>query len=962
MQSQYGTDKEAILQALNVQRYYEEELPDICFKDGKEWSENISSPFREDKNPSFGVNKITGGYNDLGGESGSIFDFHMKKYGVDFPTALKQLAERAGIQTEPPYLVREYNINESPIPTTPAKDANAFEPKAVLESLNGTANNLSLPPGIFETWGKGAVSKPYVAHWAYHCLEGNVIGYAVRYQNEGERDKDVVPFFKKKDPPFGIKDQTPRWKVGAAPVPRPMYNLHFLGKDGAQDETPKPILITAEGEKACDAAHELIGDHYICMTWPGGSKAVGRADWTSVRDRHVIVWPDADTPGLKSAHAVKIKCLKAGAKSCRIVTPPSDVIEGWDLADAQAEGWTGEKVLEHIASSKEPIKENTVQGILAWVESEGDSDIIIDTWTAKTNGLKPREIEIVKEVVQKKTGCKKSILNSQHNDQKREWAQITKKKTQKQRSRDRAKKGITEIIYDEIETGKCCHAVSMVLRNSKNGRVYRHSGNLIKIVDAPPTSVRMVQKLADQGQKYPAMPVIAHLTPETLTHEIEQVAVCQVSEDKEDENAERHDIPWPRTILRGVLALSEYHEHNLTGIIEHPYVDFNFKPVMTPGFDEATGLYKCYQGEFTKIFPDATEALIYLIDDVFDDFPFASDLDRLAAAACLLTGMQRKIITDGSGCPGFLFTAPTQGSGKTTLGQTISYSLYNRPAAASTFAEDDTEMAKHLLGILQEGHSCVLFDNLPEGSAVESNEIAKVITSDCYSNRWLGKNKTVTVPSSVLWMFTGNNVSVCGDFNTRILSVELDPKTANPDQLIYKRSNIGEWCEQNREKILSACLQVIMEGAEYKPDGLKPSRFPSWDKFVRYPLYKASSMDVAEIFQKNKTADPKLEGQRAFFETWFEIFGSTPITVRDFLKAAQQSTTEYSRTEKEEILQEALEDIFPGGVPTSKAFGKWLGGMKNRFFGDYRLESEGKVTSREQKGSALYRVRQDVGL
>ena len=142
MQSQYGTDKEAILQALNVQHYYEEELPDICFKDGKEWSENISSPFREDKNPSFGVNNISGYYKDLGGESGSVFDFHMRKYGVDYPTALKQVAERAGIQTDPPInhkpiqkqppdLMREYNINGSPTLTKPAKDASAFESKAV---------------------------------------------------------------------------------------------------------------------------------------------------------------------------------------------------------------------------------------------------------------------------------------------------------------------------------------------------------------------------------------------------------------------------------------------------------------------------------------------------------------------------------------------------------------------------------------------------------------------------------------------------------------------------------------------------------------------------------------------------------------------------------------------------------------------------------------------------------------
>ena len=223
------------------------------------------------------------------------------------------------------------------------------------------------------------------------------------------------------------------------------------------------------------------------------------------------------------------------------------------------------------------------------------------------------------------------------------------------------------------------------------------------------------------------------------------------------------------------------------------------------------------------------------------------------------------MITDDAGCPGYLFTAPIQSSGKTTLCQLINYALYGRPVAATSFAKDDTEMAKHLLGILQEGQSCVLFDNLPEGLVIDSYELAKAITSDSYSNRWLGQNQTVTVPSSVLWLITGNNISVSGDFNTRFLNIELDTKDANPDQRCFKRRDIGVWCEQNRSKILGACMKVIIEGASYTNTDLKPTRFPEWDRFVRFPLFKTSGTDIAEIFQKNKLSDPKIEGQLIFF-------------------------------------------------------------------------------------------------
>ena len=199
--------------------------------------------------------------------------------------------------------------------------------------VNGTDN--SLPAGIPSKWGKDADTKAYVAHWQYHDLNGNVIGYAVRYQ-QGE-DKVVIPFFKQ----FGEA-----WKAGAAPEPRHLYNLHFLNK------SPESPVLVIEGEKAADAARILAGQSYICVTWPGGCKAADKADWKILKGRSVVIWPDADEPGRKAALTVQEQCVKVGVKSFKIVEPPKDVKPGWDLADAKVEGWTAEKVLEYINRSK----------------------------------------------------------------------------------------------------------------------------------------------------------------------------------------------------------------------------------------------------------------------------------------------------------------------------------------------------------------------------------------------------------------------------------------------------------------------------------------------------------------------------------------------------------------------------------------------------------------------------------
>src|SRR3990167_7254262 len=55
-------------------------------------------PFHKERTPSFHVSAERGTYKCFGcGEGGDIFSFVQKMEGTDFPTALKQLAERVGI-------------------------------------------------------------------------------------------------------------------------------------------------------------------------------------------------------------------------------------------------------------------------------------------------------------------------------------------------------------------------------------------------------------------------------------------------------------------------------------------------------------------------------------------------------------------------------------------------------------------------------------------------------------------------------------------------------------------------------------------------------------------------------------------------------------------------------------------------------------------------------------------------
>lgn len=164
------------------------------------------------------------------------------------------------------------------------------------------------------------------ATWTYRNAAGELLGFVHRF-----------------DPPEGKEfrpqtlwreaDGTLLWRFESWPAPRPLYGLDRL----AAAEASVVVVIT-EGEKACDAAGRLLPG-CIAVSPPNGSKSAGRADWSALRGRRVVVWPDADEAGAGFAEAVDKKLAQIAA-SVAIAANPDGVAEGWDAADAEREGWT----------------------------------------------------------------------------------------------------------------------------------------------------------------------------------------------------------------------------------------------------------------------------------------------------------------------------------------------------------------------------------------------------------------------------------------------------------------------------------------------------------------------------------------------------------------------------------------------------------------------------------------------
>ncbi len=98
-----------------------------------------------------------------------------------------------------------------------------------------------------------------------------------------------------------------------------------------------------EGEKAADGAARLFPEA-VTTTPPHGAEAPKYADWTVLKGRVVVIWPDHDQVGVDFAVTVAKLATEAGASEVRIVSVPADFPEKWDPADASPDGWSPEQL------------------------------------------------------------------------------------------------------------------------------------------------------------------------------------------------------------------------------------------------------------------------------------------------------------------------------------------------------------------------------------------------------------------------------------------------------------------------------------------------------------------------------------------------------------------------------------------------------------------------------------------
>ena len=189
-----------------------------------------------------------------------------------------------------------------------------------------------LPPMSHPRHGKP------VQTWSYLSEAGDLLQIVNRFDNPD--GKEFCPLT------YCTDGSRYAWRWQALHAPRPLYGLELI-------RSSEYVLIV-EGEKPAVAARRLLGVEIPVVTWPGGANSSHNADWSPLAGKTVAIWPDADPPGIKAALAVAEAVQAAGASAVKIVVLPDNVDTGWDLADAEAECWTRDQVLDRLRAGLSP--------------------------------------------------------------------------------------------------------------------------------------------------------------------------------------------------------------------------------------------------------------------------------------------------------------------------------------------------------------------------------------------------------------------------------------------------------------------------------------------------------------------------------------------------------------------------------------------------------------------------------
>ena len=157
---------------------------------------------------------------------------------------------------------------------------------------------------------------PHNGEWDYISRDGEVLVSVRRYDIDGKKE---------------FRPWIPGVAYPKAPEVRPLYNIPNILNEQR--------VVWVEGEKCAQALIDA-GIQATCTLGGAGAltrKNADKFDFTPLRGKDLVIWPDNDDAGRRLAEIVREVAMDADANTVTILQPPAGKPPKWDAADAIAE-------------------------------------------------------------------------------------------------------------------------------------------------------------------------------------------------------------------------------------------------------------------------------------------------------------------------------------------------------------------------------------------------------------------------------------------------------------------------------------------------------------------------------------------------------------------------------------------------------------------------------------------------
>jgi len=255
-----------------------------------------------------------------------------------------------------------------------------------------------------------------------------------------------------------------------------------------------------------------------------------------------------------------------------------------------------------------------------------------------------------------------------------------------------------------------------------------------------------------------------------------------------------------------------------------------------------------------------------------------------------------------------------------------------------SYPKNAEEATKSMLSLLMKNPAVIEFDDM-DSDWTPHGTINRMLSAGHITDRILGVSKTATVSTRSLFLASGNNVGPVRDLLRRVVTINLDPKTAIPATKQYDHDPVA-MVKANREEYVSAVLTLIKAWQQAGSPRTEVEPIATynglWSDYCRHAVIWLGYPDPATTLIEQLKHDPDAEPLLNLMKAWYTCFQSQLTTVRKAVTSIQSHDASDAKKELLEALKEL--PVVERGMLNNGKLGWFMKRNMGRIIEGHRIE------------------------